>query len=58
MELKDNENADHVMKLMKLLAAKKETAEWTGDSGNKTVVRFINWESDVWIYELLKQCFM
>ncbi len=27
MELKDNENADHVMKLMKLLAAKKETAE-------------------------------
>ncbi|MFG6321722.1 MAG: hypothetical protein K1W41_09330 [Lachnospiraceae bacterium] len=27
MELKVNENADHVMKLMKLLAAKKETAE-------------------------------
>lgn len=28
MELKDNENADHVMKLMKILAAKKEVAEY------------------------------
>lgn len=28
MELKDNENADHVMKLMKILAAKKEAAEY------------------------------
>lgn len=28
MELKDNENADHVMKLMKLLAAKNEAAEY------------------------------
>lgn len=28
MELKDNENADHVMQLMKLLAAKKDSAEY------------------------------
>lgn len=39
MELKDNENADHVMKLMKLLAAKKESAEYKQNEQEIAAIR-------------------